>query len=124
MQDFRGLEVWKKSHMLALATYGASARFPACERYGVTSQLRRAAVSIAANIAEGCGRGSDADFARFVQHALGSASELEYHLLLARDLGYLAEAEARELSDDAAEVMRMLSSLRRRLRPQQHGASS
>ena len=82
MKDFRDLQVWHKAHELALDAYRASSGFSQDERYGLTSQLRRAAVSIGANLAEGCGRGSDADFARFAQIAMGSASEAEYLVLL------------------------------------------
>lgn len=75
MQDFRNLEVWRLSHQLTLEVYRVTRSLPSDERFGLTSQLRRAAVSIEANLAEGCGRGSDADFGRFVQTAMGSASE-------------------------------------------------
>src|SRR6266496_1634192 len=88
MRNFRELKVWEKAHHVALAAYRETAAFPKPELYGLTSQIRRAAASIAANIAEGAGKNSNADFARFLQIALGSASELEYHLLLAKDLGY------------------------------------
>ena len=91
MQDFRDLKVWAKAHMATLATYRLTETFPTTERYGLTQQMRRAAASIAANIAEGCGRGSDADFSRFLQMAFGSASELEYFLLVARDLRLTAD---------------------------------
>ena len=84
MQDFRQLKVWRKAHSLALAIYKGTVRFPRTELYGLTSQIRRACVSIPANIAEGCGRGGDPELGRFLQIAMGSASELEYHLLLAR----------------------------------------
>src|SRR3990172_10259541 len=89
MRDFRELQVWEKSHQLALAVYKLTVTFPKDELYGLTSQIRRACVSIAANIAEGCGRSGDAEFARFLQISMGSASELEYHLLLAHDLDLL-----------------------------------
>jgi four helix bundle protein len=89
MKSFRGLKVWHSAHQLTLAVYKATAKFPKEELYALTSQMRRAASSIPANIAEGCGRGTDADFGRFLQIALGSASELEYHLLLAFDLKLL-----------------------------------
>lgn len=85
MQDFKQLKVWEKSHLLALAIYQATHTFPSSEQYGLTNQLRRATVSIPSNLAEGSGRGSDADFGRFVQIAIGSASEVEYQLLLAHD---------------------------------------
>lgn len=91
MKDFRDLVVWQKAHDVALRVYQFTRPFPTEERYGLTAQLRRSASSIGANIAEGCGRGSDADFRRFLHIAMGSASELEYHFLLSRDLHYLGE---------------------------------
>ena len=86
MQDFRNLKVWDKAHTLTLDVYKTSKSFPREEMYGLTSQIRRASVSIGANIAEGACRRGDVDFARFLQIAAGSASELDYHLLLSRDL--------------------------------------
>ena len=86
MKDFRDLKAWERAHPLTLAIYRATRAFPREELYGLTSQLRRGATSVSSNIAEGCGRGSDADFARCLQIAMGSASEVEYQLLLARDL--------------------------------------
>ncbi len=112
MQDFHQLDVWTLSHSLTLNVYRATATFPGDERFGLTSQLRRSCSSIPANIAEGCGRDSSADFARFLQVALGSASETEYHLLLARDLRYLKDAEYGELELQVQRVKRMLSGLR------------
>jgi four helix bundle protein len=97
MKNFRDLNVWEKSHGLALQVYRATADFPAKEVYGLTSQIRRAAASIPGNIAEGCGRNGDAELARFLQIAVGSASELEYHLLLAHDLGMLNDAAYEKL---------------------------
>ena len=85
MKDFRKQKVWGKAHDLALKVYRVTEAFPKTELFGLTSQIRRAGVSIPANIAEGCGRDTDADFARFLQIAMGSASELEYHLLLAHE---------------------------------------
>ena len=111
MQDFRKLKVWQKAHAVTLATYTATENFPTAERYGITSQMRRAASSIAANIAEGCGRSSDADFARFLHHAMGSASELEYFLLLAADLKHLKQALQQRLTTDTQEIKRMLAAL-------------
>lgn len=111
MQDFKKLKVWEKSHQLTLAVYRATGPFPKDELYGLTSQMRRSCASIPANIAEGCGRGGKAEFARFLQVALGSASELEYHLLLARDLRLLGDGEYKPLSGQAVELKRMLASL-------------
>ena len=93
------------------------ASFPAAERFGLTSQLRRAAVSIPANIAEGSVRSSDADFARFLHIALGSASETDYYLLLARDLTFLDGATYDRLDPDLQEIKRMLAALISRVRP-------
>ncbi len=116
MQDFRNLKVWKKAHEVALKTYKLTESYPKGELYGLTSQFRRAAVSISANIAEGCGRGSDPDFARFLQIAMGSASELEYELLLSRDLGYLKSEDQEKLNADIHEIKQMLASLLKKLR--------
>jgi four helix bundle protein len=116
LQDFKKLKVWEKGHQLTLAIYKLTARFPREELYGLTSQMRRAAASIVSNIAEGCGRGGRADFGRFLQRATGSASELEYQLLLARDLSFLKIEEYQDLERGVVEVKRMLSSLIQRLR--------
>ncbi|NTW50172.1 MAG: four helix bundle protein, partial [Chlorobiales bacterium] len=99
MKDFRELKVWHKAHELAINVYKTSKEFPKEELYGLTSQSRRAASSVPANIAEGCGRDSPADFARFLQIAIGSASELEYHLLLAHDLEMLSSDHYNKLHD-------------------------
>ena len=115
VRDFRGLKVWEKAHQLTLSVYRVSVRFPTDERYGLTSQLRRAAVSIPANIAEGCGRRGDREMSRFLQISMGSASELEYHLLLAHDLGHLDNQTHRELEERTTEVKRMLSSFLQKL---------
>ena len=116
MQDFRKLKVWEKAHVLTLDVYQASKSFPRDEIYGLTSQMRRASVSIGANIAEGSCRRGDVDFARFLQMAAGSASEVEYHLLLARDLNLLEASDNQRLSEEAVEVKRMLASLMQKLR--------
>ena len=116
MQDFRKLEVWQIAHAMTLSIYRVIKDFPAEERFGLTSQLRRSSSSVGANLAEGCGRSSDADFARFVQIAMGSASEVEYHLLLARDLDYLSENEHHNLEGEAQRVKRMLAALLKTLR--------
>jgi len=116
MQEFRDLKVWQKSHEVALAVYRATEAFPRVESYGLTSQMRRAAVSIPSNICEGCGRGSLLELIQFCQTSFGSATELEYQLLLARDLTYLNEATYRELSAAILEVKRMLGALLTTLR--------
>lgn len=115
-RDFVKLQVWHKAHALTLRIYEATRRFPADERFGLTSQMRRSAASVPANIAEGCGRGGEAELARFLQIAQGSGSELGYHLLLARDLGFLKEEIANELISLSREVTRMLQSYRSKLK--------
>ena len=116
MRDFRKLKVWQKAHQLTLRTYKATAPFPKSEIYGMTSQIRRSAVSVPANIAEGCGRDGEAELARFLQIAMGSASELEYHLLLARDLTLLKTPEYEKLTNEVIDVKRMLTSFIQKLR--------
>lgn len=111
MEDFRQLKVWEKSHSFVLAIYKATEAFPRTEVFGLTNQIRRASVSIPSNIAEGCGRGSDQDFARFLQIAMGSASEVEYQLLLAHDLRYLPSENYDPCSRDIVEIKRMLAAL-------------
>ena len=111
MQDFRKLNVWRKAHEMALWVYKATLPFPREEMYGLTSQLRRAASSVPANIAEGCGCSGDREFAHFLRIALRSASETEYHLLLARDLGYLDDGNYESSTDRVTEVKRMLTGL-------------
>jgi four helix bundle protein len=115
MEDFKDLKVWTKAHELTLAVYRRTRVFPREEMYGLTSQLRRAAASIGANIAEGCGRRSDGEMKRFLQIARGSASELEYHFLLARDLQLLDNDEFKNLEGKVLEVQRILASLVQRL---------
>ena len=111
MQDFRELKVWQKAHELTLDVYRRTATFPADERYGLTAQLRRACVPTAATIVEGRSRGSDADFARFLQIAAGSAAEADYHLLLATDLGLLPAEDYSSLGGRSSEVRKMLANL-------------
>ncbi len=116
MQDFKKLKVWEKSHQLTVAVYKATAGFPKEELYGLTSQIRRSCASIPANIAEGCGRGGKAELGRFLRVAMGSASELEYHLILAHDLSLLPQSEYKLLESQTVEVKRMLSSFILKLR--------
>jgi four helix bundle protein len=116
VKNFRDLKVWEKAHQLTLSIYRATAAFPTEEKYGLTSQLHRSATPVPTNIAEGCGRGGDQELARFLQIALGSASELEYQLLLCRDLGFLKNPVYEELEKPTVEVKRMLTSLIRKLK--------
>lgn len=109
MRDFRQLEVWNRAHRLTLDVYRVSAEFPKSELYGLTSQARRAAASIGANIAEGAGKYSNAELLRFLQIASGSASELQNHLLLARDLGFLSPSKHSGLDVAVQDVKRMLT---------------
>ena len=115
MKDFRTLSVWQKGHSLAIEVYRITRMYPREELYGITSQLRRAIVSIPTNIAEGCGRGSDRDFAKFLQIAIGSASESEYLFLLSSDLGYIGEDMSKELVEKICEIKRMLTALTKNL---------
>lgn len=116
MKDFRKLKVWQKSHAVTLEVYRRTKAFPKEELFGLTSQMRRAASSISANLAEGCDRSGDAELARFVAIALGSASELEYHCLLAHDLDLLKGESYEKLRDEIVEVKRMLASLFKKLK--------
>ncbi len=111
MQSFRSLRAWEKAHRLTLDIYASSKTFPREEIYGLTSQMRRASASIGMNIAEGCCRKGNVEMARFLQIAMGSASELEYQLLLAHDLDYLRNPGYGCLATQVVEVKRMLSSL-------------
>jgi four helix bundle protein len=119
MQYYGNLRVWKKAHAVVLKIYATTHRFPPEERFGLASQLRRSAASVAANIAEGCGTGSDPAFRHFVEFACSSSTEANYQLLLAKDLGYIDDDTYAELSRDVDDVRRMLSSLRRALKRQQ-----
>ena len=115
MKDFRDLNVWRKAHLLVLASYRSTGGFPKQEVYGMTSQIRRCAASIAANIAEGCGKRGNGEFQRYLNIAAGSASELEYHFLLAHDLNFLDDTNYRPLHSAVVEVKRMLASLMRKV---------
>jgi four helix bundle protein len=116
MKDFRTLKVWEKSHALTLAIYKATEAFPKQELYSLTNQIQRAAVSIPANIAEGCGKDSDAELKRYFTIAMGSASELEYLLLLAHDLGYLQDNIYQPIQNDLVETRKMLNTFIQRLK--------
>ena len=111
MKDFRDLHVWVGAHELTLKMYSITAGFPREERFGLTAQLRRSSASIGANIAEGCGKRGNAEFQKYLQIASGSASELDYHLILARDLGFLKKEAYDAVFSDLVRVRRMLAAL-------------
>lgn len=115
MRDFHTLKIWQRSHQLTLDVYKATQLFPNEEQFGLTSQLRRAVASIPTNIAEGCGRASNKDFAHFLQIAIGSASEVEYELFLAYSLNYIEENNYRLLSDETVAVRKMIVNYRNEL---------
>ena len=116
MKDFRNLKVWTNAHQFALNIFNSSKSFPKEEQFGITSQIRRAALSIPTNIAEGCGRGSDSDFARFIQIALGSASEVEYQILFCKELSFIDENSYLKFSKDIVEIKKSLTALLKKLR--------
>jgi four helix bundle protein len=115
MQRFTDLRVWQRSHELTLKVYRASAGFPTAERYGVTSQLRRAAASVPTNIAEGSKRRSNQEYARFLNIAEGSLAETEYLTMLSRDLGLLTVDSSEKLLEDITETAKMLNALRKKV---------
>jgi four helix bundle protein len=116
VRDYRDLKVWNKAHQLTLAVHRGTQSLPREELFGLTRQIRRASVSIEANLAEGCGRRSDGEMGRFIQIAMGSGSELSCHLLLARDLGLMNAEEYSGLYERVTEVLRMLSALSHKVR--------
>jgi four helix bundle protein len=111
VKDFQQLKVWEKVHSLTLDIYKVTARFPREEMYGLTSQMRRCSASMGANIAEGCGKQGNNELHRLLYIASGSASELDYHLLLARDLCYLSDDDYRRMDQNLTETRRMLTAL-------------
>lgn len=117
MQDFHNLVIWQKAHNLTIDIYRITgSQFPQEEIYGQTSQLRRAVASIPTNIAEGCGRRTNAEFANFLNIAAGSASEVEYEILLAKDCGYISDDQYRKWAVDVKEIRSMIYSYMERLR--------
>lgn len=116
MKDFKKLKVWEKSHYLALKVYKATTKFPKEELYGLTSQMRRSSISIPTNIAEGCDRNRDTELNRFFEIAMGSACELEYLFLLARDLSFLAIEEFDRFTSEVTEIKKMLASFIKKLK--------
>jgi four helix bundle protein len=119
VRDFRQIRVWEKAHQLTLEIYKVTAQFPKEELYGLTSQIRRGSASIPANIAEGFGRGGNIELARFLQIGMGSAFEVEYHLLLAKDLGLITKEVNDHLEARIIEVKRMLAALLLKVRTRQ-----
>jgi len=117
-RDFHKGKAWGRAHALTLDIYPATARFPDHERFGLVSQMRRAAASIPTNIAEGCGRETQSELNRFLQIAAGSASEIEYQLLLARDLNYLPSESYAAISSEVVEIRRMILAYTKKLKPQ------
>ncbi len=116
MKNFRDLQIWNRSHMLTLEVYRVTGMFPKSETYGLISQMRRSASSVPTNIAEGCGRSSQKDFARFLDNAMGSASELEYQLILSHDLKYIAKEDFERTALEITEIRRMLNAFLQKLR--------
>ena len=116
MQNFKNIQVWQKSHQLVLEIYKLTTTFPADEKFGLTSQMRRSASSIPTNIAEGTGRGSDADFARFLQISLGSTCELEYQLILGRDLNFITQESYHFFESEITSIKKMLGAFIRKLK--------
>jgi four helix bundle protein len=116
MQNYKELKVWEKAHSFTLKIYQVTKEFPKEEIYGLTGQMRRAAASIPVNIAEGCGRNSNLELANFLQISLGSSNEMEYDLLLAKELVYLSEPNYSELNILIGEIRAMLLSLIQKVR--------
>jgi four helix bundle protein len=120
VRNYEDLEVWQKAHALTIKVYRVTDSFPRSEMFGLTSQVRRAASSIGANLAEGCGRWGDAELGRYVQIAMGSASELQNHMCLAKDLGFLSSIEHAGVVNDVTSVRQMLTAFLQRLRGVRH----
>ncbi|SDS65820.1 four helix bundle protein [Opitutus sp. GAS368] len=116
MKDYRKIQAWQRSHALTLEIYRLTKLFPKDEMFGLTSQMRRASSSIPANIAEGAGRDGDAELKRFLIIALGSASELDYFILLSGELGYIEPSSARKVTGEILEIRRMLGGFIQKLK--------
>lgn len=110
MRDFKKLMVWERSHKFAIVVYKLTKQFPKEELYGITSQMRRAAISIPTNIAEGCGKRTEKDFSKYLSIASGSASEVEYLLMLAKELEFVDEINFELLYTEINEIKKMLNS--------------
>lgn len=118
MQDFKSLKIWKESHALAIEVYKLTKQFPYSERFGVSSQMRRAVASIPANIAEGSGRRTRTDFQRFLFNSQGSLKELEYFIILSNDLRYLSDEESDKILRKISQIARMVTGFIRSLHNQ------
>ena len=123
MRNYHDLKVWQKTHQLTLDVYRSTKNFPKDEMYGLTMQIRRACVSIEANLAEGCGRTGDGEFGRFIKISAGSASEVDCHFLIARDLKYLGAEEYEGLRTRLEEIRRMLTALLQTIESKQRSAA-
>lgn len=115
MRDFKNYEIWKLSHKLTLNIYNITTKFPKTETYNLTSQIQRASLSIPTNIAEGCGRDSDAEFNRFLTIAVGSATEVEYLILLSKDLSYIDINTYDKLNTDINTIKKKIYTLKQKL---------
>lgn len=114
--DFKQLKVWQKAHLFTLQVYKMTNNFPDNERYGLVSQIRRAAASIPTNIAEGYGRSGQTERSHFINIAIGSANEVEYQLILSKDLGYIPQEEYSNCTGNIQEIRKMLTSLYQKIR--------
>lgn len=117
MHRYKELEVWKQSRSFCKIIYVITTQFPADEKFGLVSQLRRAGVSIPSNIAEGASRNSNKDFSRFIEIAIGSCYEIETQLILATDIGFLKEKETTEALEKLSRIIKMLSKFKGTLKP-------
>ena len=120
MLNFKDLAIWQRSHQLTIDIYRATLKFPKEEIYGLTSQIRRAVASIPTNIAEGCGRRTNAELANFLNIASGSASEVEYEILLAKEVGYITEEQCELWTKEIGEIRSMLAAYMKRLKTENY----
>lgn len=116
MKNFKELLIWQRSHQLVLEIYLVTKSFPKEELFGLTSQMRRSSASIPTNIAEGCGRNSDAEMSRFLVISQGSAAELEYQIILSKDLSYISLETFNKLSLELTEIRKMINTFMQKIR--------
>jgi len=119
MQNYRALKVWQKAHVFTLDIYKITQTFPKTETYSLVNQMKRSASSIPTNIAEGCGRNSNSDLAYFLNIALGSSNEIDYQVLLVKDLGYISQESYETLESQIGEIKAMLINLISKVRNSQ-----